>query len=101
MTNLKTCPICKCRAVESATTCYECYYRFSEQSKAGAKVKSEPGKEEMKTYTVEVTEHLVCMVTVEARSESEALTKVKDMHKQETIVLGSDDYFHVTFSTNK
>jgi len=32
MTMMKTCPICCAKAVKGAGTCYECYYRYSDQS---------------------------------------------------------------------
>jgi len=32
MNMMKTCPICAAKAVKGAKTCYECYYRFSDQS---------------------------------------------------------------------
>jgi len=32
MSMMKTCPICSAKAIKGAGTCYECYYRFSDQS---------------------------------------------------------------------
>ena len=32
MNIMKTCPICSAKAVKGASTCYECYYRYSDQS---------------------------------------------------------------------
>ena len=32
MNVMKTCPICFAKAARGARTCYECYYRFSDQS---------------------------------------------------------------------
>ena len=32
MNMMKTCPICAAKAVKGARICYECYYRFSDQS---------------------------------------------------------------------
>jgi len=29
---MKTCPICGAKAVATARTCFECYYRFSDRS---------------------------------------------------------------------
>jgi len=32
MSMMKTCPLCSAKAVKAALTCYECFYRFSDQS---------------------------------------------------------------------
>jgi len=40
MNILKTCPICGSKAVKGARTCYECYYRFSDQSTRDVKPSS-------------------------------------------------------------
>ena len=37
MNMMKTCPICAAKAVKGARTCYECYYRFSDQSTRNVK----------------------------------------------------------------
>jgi|GEM_PF-2369245 len=34
---MKTCPICAAKAIRGARTCYECYYRFSDQSTKNVK----------------------------------------------------------------
>ena len=38
MSMMKTCPICGSKALSSAKTCYECYYRFSDQSTRNVKL---------------------------------------------------------------
>ncbi|MCL2525523.1 MAG: hypothetical protein FWE46_00505 [Coriobacteriia bacterium] len=32
MNLMKTCPICSAKAVKGARTCFECFYRYSDQS---------------------------------------------------------------------
>jgi uncharacterized membrane protein YvbJ len=38
MNMMKTCPICGSKAAKGAKTCYECYYRFSDQSTRNVKL---------------------------------------------------------------
>jgi len=40
MNMMKTCPICAAKAIKRAKTCYECYYRFSDQSTRNVKLSS-------------------------------------------------------------
>ena len=47
----------------------------------------------MKKYEVEVQEVLSRVVEVEAKNESEAIEKVKEMYKDEDIVLDYEDFF--------
>jgi hypothetical protein len=46
----------------------------------------------MKAFTIEVQELLSRIVEVEANSTEEAVSKVREMYKNEEIVLDSDDY---------
>ena len=101
MSNMKTCPICESRSIKSTATCYECFYRFSNVSTGETKVKSEPREDKMQDFEVVVTERLTRTVKVKASSESEAMTKTKDMHRHSAIILGADDYSYATFSIKK
>ncbi|HED06245.1 MAG TPA: protein dpnD [Ignavibacteria bacterium] len=46
----------------------------------------------MKTFEIEIQEILSRIVEIDARSEDEALQKVKEMYQKEEIVLDSSDY---------
>lgn len=46
----------------------------------------------MKTFEIEVHEILSRVIRIEAESQSDALLKVKEMYRNEEIVLDADDY---------
>jgi len=46
----------------------------------------------MKTFEIEIQEILSRIVEIDAKSEGEALQKVKEMYQKEEIVLDSSDY---------
>lgn len=50
-----------------------------------------------KKFTVEVTETLQRQVEIEAESEQEALQKVKELYRNEEIVLGWQDFIENDF----
>lgn len=54
-----------------------------------------------KKFTVEVTETLQRQVEVEADSEQEALQKVKDLYRDEEIVLTWEDFVENDFQVIK
>ena len=45
----------------------------------------------MSKYQVEINETLSRIIEVEAENESDAVSKIKDLYKQEKIVLDSND----------
>jgi hypothetical protein len=47
---------------------------------------------EVKTYKIEVQEFLSRIIEIEAKSAEEAISKVREMYRNEEIVLDSDDY---------
>ena len=49
----------------------------------------------MKEYKIEVTETLSRTIHIEAASRDEAVKKVKDMYRNEEIVLDADDFIGV------
>ena len=51
----------------------------------------------MKKFTVEITETLQRQIEVEAKSESDAISKVKEMYSNEEVVLDSGDYIDTEF----
>lgn len=46
----------------------------------------------MKTFEIEVNEILSRVICIDAESQSDALLKVKEMYRNEEIVLDADDY---------
>ena len=46
----------------------------------------------MQKYQVEINETLSRVVEIEAENESDAISKIKDLYRQEKIVLDSEDY---------
>lgn len=46
----------------------------------------------MNKYTIEIQETLSRIIEIEASSAEEAIYKVKQMYREEEIVLGGDDY---------
>lgn len=52
----------------------------------------EPEVKAMQKYQVEINETLSRVVEIEAENESDAISKIKDLYRQEKIVLDSDDY---------
>ncbi|MFZ4797312.1 MAG: DpnD/PcfM family protein [Bacteroidia bacterium] len=46
----------------------------------------------MKTFKIEIQEFLSNIVEIEAENISDAISKVKELHRNEEIVLDSDDY---------
>lgn len=46
----------------------------------------------METYKIEVKETLSRIIEVEAKSNNEAILKVKEMYQKEEIILSSDDF---------
>ena len=46
----------------------------------------------MEIYKIEVKETLSRIIEIEAKSNDEAILKVKEMYKKEEIVLSSDDF---------
>lgn len=51
----------------------------------------------MQEYKIEVTETLSRIVKIKASSRQEAIEKVREMHQQEKIVLGADDFVAADF----
>ena len=54
-----------------------------------------------KKFTVEVTETLQRQVEIEAENEQEALQKVKELYRDEEIVLGWQDFIENDFQIIK
>ena len=52
----------------------------------------EPEVKAMQKYQVEINETLSRIVEIEAENESDAISKIKDLYRQEKIVLDSEDY---------
>lgn len=46
----------------------------------------------METFKIEVQEFLSRIIEIEAKSADEAISKVREMYRNEEIVLDSDDY---------
>jgi hypothetical protein len=46
----------------------------------------------METFKIEVQEFLSRIIEIEAKSAEEAISKVREMYRNEEIVLDSDDY---------
>ena len=55
----------------------------------------------MKKYKVEITEILQRTIEIEANSEIEAETKVKQMYDEQEIILDYQDYIDVDFKCIK
>lgn len=55
------------------------------------------GGNEMPKFSVEITETLQKVITVEAQDEAEALWKAEDMWKNEEYVLGSENFTGADF----
>ena len=51
----------------------------------------------MKAYKIEVKETLSRIVEIEANSSDEALLKIKELYKNEEIVLDADDFDETEF----
>ena len=47
---------------------------------------------QMQKYQVEIDETLSRIIEVEAENENDAVSKIKDLYRQEKIVLDSNDY---------
>ena len=54
----------------------------------------------MKTFEIEIKETLSRIIEVKAETENEAFTKVKQMYKDEEIVLDSSDYVDTEYLKN-
>lgn len=52
----------------------------------------------MKKFTVEITETLQRQIEVEAADENEAISKVKEMYRNEEVVLDAGDYIDTEFN---
>ncbi|WP_218184517.1 DpnD/PcfM family protein [Pelistega indica] len=52
----------------------------------------------MTRFMVEVTEELVRIVSIEAEDEYEALTKVRQLYREEEIVLDWSDFLDAEFN---
>lgn len=46
----------------------------------------------MKTYKIEIQEHLSRVIEIEAPSTEEAIDKAREMYRAEEIVLDADDW---------
>lgn len=55
------------------------------------------GKKSKSYYKVEITETLQRTIRIKANSEDEAYHKVKQMHRDELIILNDDDFIEVEF----
>ena len=53
---------------------------------------NDPEVKPMPKYQVEINENLSRIIEVEAENESDAVSKIKDLYRQEKIVLDSNDY---------
>lgn len=53
-----------------------------------------------KEFKVEIKEILSRIVTIKAKSEEEAYQKVKQLYKNEEIVLDDNDFLDVEFTVN-
>lgn len=51
----------------------------------------------METYKIEVKETLSRIIEIKATSEDEAFSKIRDLYRNEEIVLDSDDYVDTEF----
>ena len=55
----------------------------------------------MKEYEVTITETLQKTVSIEAESREEAERLIEDMWKNSEIILGSDDFYDVSYAAGK
>ena len=53
---------------------------------------NDPEVKPMQKYQVEINENLSRIIEVEAENENDAVSKIKELYKQEKIVLDSNDY---------
>ena len=51
----------------------------------------------METFKIEVKETLSRIIEIEANSDDEAFSKIKDLYKKEEIVLDVEDYIDTVF----
>lgn len=51
----------------------------------------------METFKIEVKETLSRIIEIEANSDDEAFSKIKELYKKEEIVLDAEDYINTEF----
>jgi hypothetical protein len=51
----------------------------------------------MKTFIIEITETLQKQIQVEAESEEDAISKIRNQYQKEDIILDESDYVNTSF----